>query len=63
MARNLVLSYSQKREYRISLPNTDGPGEESHVISNAVQEACLYLSSNNLYGVNLESIQFTIEEN
>lgn len=59
---NVVVSFKRTQEYRVALPRKTGRAvEDAHAESQCVQEALDYLRSNNLHGVDLESIKFSIE--
>lgn len=57
----LLLTWNQKREYRVNIP-TASPVEQGSIMANAIMEALSSLSTNNLHSVIPESITFTVQE-
>lgn len=58
MSATLLITYTQKIEYRVPIPNDPTQFD----IGEAIRRACDYLSTGNLSNVDLDSIKFSIED-
>jgi len=56
--KTLLMSYTQRLEYRVALPNDPTPYD----VTNAIEKASQYLASGNSNGFDIESLKFVIEE-
>lgn len=55
MTKTVLMTYTQKMEYRVSITSTEDLGR-------AIERAAQYLATGNTIGLDVGSIRFTIEE-